>query len=161
MLYLIRSHGIGKKSALKVGFTNNKFQRFNTYKTENPFFEVISTREGSLETEKILHLYLTSLGLKENFLDEWFLDCEEVLEAFHDNILDAKKSIWRNRDKLFQKPDLEQDTLTRKIFDNLQGFFGKSIHYEIDKYWLMKKNREALSLIPKSYNFGGNDKRMM
>lgn len=160
MLYLIRSFGRGKRTALKVGFTDNKYQRFNTYKTENPFFEVISIRKGTLETEKLIHLYLTSLGLKENFLDEWFLDSNDVLSNFHNNIYKIKKQVWKKRDSLFNKTDLEPFTITRKIYDDLQNLFGKSLYYEIDKYWNRKKSKEILSTIEKSYEFGGSDNRL-
>ena len=64
MIYLIRSHGLGKSSILKIGFTENYDKRMDQYFYNNPLFEVISVREGDEILEKLFHCYLRFLGLK-------------------------------------------------------------------------------------------------
>jgi hypothetical protein len=47
MIYLIQGYGkVGK--LLKIGYTNDLDFRLSMFKTNTPDFEVISTREGSL-----------------------------------------------------------------------------------------------------------------
>ena len=88
MLYLIRAYGPGRdQSILKVGFSDDIESRLTQYFYANPYTLVISTREGDLLLEKLIHKYLYGLGLQFNInnsrLDEWFDNKPEVLQVFH------------------------------------------------------------------------------
>ncbi len=74
MLYLIKS-----REYLKIGFTNNLENRENSYHTENPDFEFISTREGNRQDESYLHNLLSS----KIHHREWMLYDEFIIELFN------------------------------------------------------------------------------
>lgn len=149
MLYLIRTFGRGrKKTALKIGYSGNIKARFTNYKLHNPFFEPISQREGNLVLETKIHLYLTALGYKEKFLDEWFYDCSEVLSCFHTGINKIDKTIWKHRNKLFNKKDFkDSENLKTKIYEELRMINIIKNPQEIDKAWKMEFNKKVLKNI--------------
>lgn len=143
MLYLIRSFGREGKSALKIGFTDDIKNRINSYKYHNPLFELISTREGSLLDETRTHTYLTSFGYKLDILDEWFVDEDSVNQLFHKPFETMNKVIWYNRDKLFNKNDLENNNDMSKLYQELLLIQSplKKIK-NIDKEWKCIINRQ-------------------
>lgn len=161
MIYLIRTFGRAGRTALKVGYTGNRDKRLGTYRIENPFFEVISEREGDREVEKLLHLYLTALDVKENFLDEWFLDCAEVGSAFHHDLKRIERWVWRKREELFTTSDLDHPgSLKRTIYEKLKGMYGRKKKNDLDIYLERKKIQEQLKEMEKSTTFGGRSKRI-
>lgn len=106
MLYLIRAYGPGKQSILKIGFSDDIENRLSQYFYSNPYTLVISTREGDLVLESLIHRYLYSLGLQfkiedgdKKRLDEW--DKPEVLQIFHLSRETIEKLVWRDRDRIF------------------------------------------------------------
>ena len=105
MLYLIKSYGPKGKKIYKVGYTTSLDNRLNQYFSHNPFIELISTREGDEELEKLIHISLYSLGYKftkGGKLDEWFTgDLNKIQYIFHSTKKYLEKVIWRNRDKAF------------------------------------------------------------
>ena len=105
MLYLIKSYGPREKKIYKVGYTTNLDNRLNQYFSHNPFIELISTREGDEELEKLIHISLYSLEYKftkGRKLDEWFIgDLNKIQYIFHSTKRYLEKVIWRNRDKAF------------------------------------------------------------
>ena len=105
MLYLIKSYGPKGKKIYKVGYTTNLDNRLNQYFSHNPFIELISTREGDEELEKLIHVCLYSLEYKftkGGKLDEWFTgDLNKIQYIFHSTKRYLEKVIWRNRDKAF------------------------------------------------------------
>ena len=105
MLYLIKSYGPKGKKIYKVGYTTNLDNRLNQYFSHNPFIELISTREGDEELEKLIHVCLYSLEYKftkGGKLDEWFTgDLNKIQYIFHSTKKYLEKVIWRNRDKSF------------------------------------------------------------
>ena len=140
MLYLIRSFGRAHgKSSLKVGYTSDITSRMRTYLHQNPFFELISTREGSEYDETCLHLFLSGRGLKEEFLSEWFIDSPDVLSGFHVSLEKAKREIWRKRDLLFGREILmSTDNLKRRIYEDLRmvnRYSSRPLKKEIDQLW--------------------------
>ena len=156
MLYLIRTFGRSKKqTSLKVGFSDNLKERFSSYKNHNPFFEVISSREGSRYEETKLHLYLTALGYKENFLEEWFLDCSEVLSKFHENFNKIDRTIWLNRDTLFSKSDFKDKKLNlkRQIYEELRMIHKIEHPKQIDKDWKIESNQKILKRLRTNSEF--------
>lgn len=105
MLYLLRSYGVGGRSILKIGFTDNIEARAYSYFSSNPFILMISVREGDTMLESLIHRYLYSLGLQYNMegrsLEEWFIDDPRVLSIFHISRETLERIMWSNRDKIF------------------------------------------------------------
>ena len=95
------------------------------YYHSNPFFEKISAREGSLEDEKLLQLYLEVLGYKMGILDEWFVDSPEVQTLFHESKEKISRVLWRYRDSVWKKEDLKQgaDQRLRTIYEDLRKLY--------------------------------------
>lgn len=95
------------------------------YYHSNPFFEKISAREGSLEDEKRLQLYLEVLGYKMGILDEWFADSPEVQTLFHESKEKISRVLWRYRDSVWKKEDLKQgaDQRLRTIYEDLRKLY--------------------------------------
>ena len=125
MLYMIRTWGRGGKSMIKIGYTSNLPKRMENYYHSNPFFEKISAREGSLEDEKRLQLYLEVLGYKMGILDEWFVDSPEVQTLFHESKEKISRVLWRYRDSVWKKEDLKQgaDQRLRTIYEDLRKLY--------------------------------------
>lgn len=151
MLYLIRSFGRRGRSFLKIGFTDNVSARMTQYRIHNPRFETLSIRQGSLEDEKILQIYLSLLGYKTDFLNEWFMDCSEVHQKFHIKINNKiKKYIWRNRDKVFKITDFS-NTGMKLLFENLRKeFWNGAYAFNIDREWKFAEAQEYLRTLKKS-----------
>lgn len=146
MLYLIRTFG-RTKTGLKVGYAKNEKERMKTYYHHNPFFETVTFREGELYDEMLLHLYLKSRNLKLEILNEWFLDCDEVVQRFHDRLEKIKKEVWKNRDSLFQISDFKSggNILRRKIYEDLRlVYYESGKEKEIDNLWRQEANKKVL-----------------
>lgn len=151
MLYLIRSWGRGGKSYLKVGYTSDLKSRMFSYYHSNPGFELLAVRQGGLTEEKKIQLYLEILGLKAEFLNEWFLDTPEVQNFFHQGIRKVNKTLWRGRDMIWGSRD-KFNGILRDIYEELVMWFpgmpkGKAaqeyqklINTEFLKSW--KKNND-------------------
>jgi len=138
MLYLIRSFGPAGKSWLKVGFTDSIAQRISTYRVSNPGFQLLSIRPGDLTEETRTHLYLTACNLKADFLDEWFLDCPETLQRFHDSTERMDRWIWRKREGLFTAFDFSRRTPKVRIYEDLRFIHRNDSNntiYNVDKEW--------------------------
>ncbi len=147
MLYLIRTFGRGKdRTALKIGFTDNIKNRSQHYRLHNPFYEQISTREGDLILETKIHLYLTALGYKESFLDEWFVDIPAVLQEFHADIKKIDRTIWKNRNSLFTRADFKGGgkEIKAKIYESLRMTRIIKHPFQIDSDWKIENNQKLL-----------------
>lgn len=146
MLYLIRTFGRGKnRTALKIGFTDNIKSRFQSYRLHNPFYEQISEREGDRILETKLHLYLTALGYKESFLDEWFVDSSAVLQEFHADILKINRTIWRERNTLFKRADFKGgNDIKCKIYEELRMTRIIKHPKQVDLDWKIESNQKIL-----------------
>lgn len=147
MLYLIRTFGRSKKQrSLKIGFSDNLKGRFSSYRNHNPFFEVISSRCGNRYEETKLHLYLTALGYKEEFLEEWFIDCPDVLSKFHESFNKINRTIWLNRDILFSRADFKDkgNELRRKVYEELRMLHNIKHPKQVDKDWKIESNQKIL-----------------
>lgn len=105
MLYIVKSFGPRNRSILKVGFTNNIERRFYHYVSASPDSQLITTREGDITLESLIHKYLQSLGLQYNKngrrLEEWFINDPEVLRVFHLSKETIERLVWNNRDRIF------------------------------------------------------------
>ena len=146
MLYLIRSFGIGKKSALKVGFTDSMVSRLGQYRIHNPFFELISTRQGSQDDELFLHLYLEARGYKARFLNEWFIDCPEIYTIFHKPLRSLRYLVWRCRGDLFSIDDFKNPS-RRRLYEDLRREYGSAHRIQLDIDWKFAESRESLRRI--------------
>lgn len=147
MLYIVRTFGRGKgKTALKVGYAESIKERMKTYYHHNPYFEMISSREGSLYDEKLIHLYLQSFNLKLGILNEWFLDKPETLTLFHANKTKVLKRIWKKRQELFSEQDFKKsgDELKRRIYEDLRMTMYKGVDQPIDILWKRESNKTIL-----------------
>ena len=146
MLYMIRTWGRGGKSMIKIGYTSNLSKRMENYYHSNPFFEKISEREGSLEDEKRLQLYLEVLGYKMGILDEWFVDSPEVQTLFHESKEKISRVLWRYRDSVWKKEDLKQgaDQRLRTIYEDLRGKYLRGHKGDIDREYNMIIAQETL-----------------
>ena len=151
MIYLIRTFGRGKdKTALKIGFTDNLKTRSQSYKAHNPFFELVSNREGDRILEAKLHLYLTARGFKADFLDEWFVDCPEVLSLFHTKLSRINRTIWKNRNALFRRADFKGgDDIRRKIYEELRMINPGPYKQQIDLDWKIESSQKILKQMRK------------
>ena len=153
MLYLIRTFGINpkKNKLLKVGYTGDLAKRMNTYKTQNPFFLLLGTREGDETMEMKMHLYLTALGLKANLLNEWFLDNDKTLREFHAGLDKIDRIIWQKRNELFTLADFGKNKLKTEIYENLRlQYNGKILKQEIDIGWKFWSTNKILKQIKKT-----------
>lgn len=120
-LYLIRTFGrSANKTALKVGYSSDLKNRIDSYKYHNPFSELIATREGSNLDEARVHTYLKSLGYKLDFLNEWFVDVDDVVQLFHKSFETMNEVIWKNRDNLFTINDFKNENIMNKLYEELK-----------------------------------------
>lgn len=106
MLYLLRSFG-RNKSILKVGYASDIDRRLNNYITYAPYTELINTKEGDFTDETMLHIYLHYLGFGK-LGNEWYRDCQEVIDVFNSDLNDVLKEVWDKRDSIFSLIDLDQ-----------------------------------------------------
>lgn len=99
MLYLLRSF-TEDGSILKVGYASDYDYRLQQYEAHNPGIKEVSKKEGNIVDETVLHYYLHYLGY--NVLkDEWYKDCQEVIDIFNSNLGAAEEAVWDNRDSIF------------------------------------------------------------
>lgn len=154
MIYLIRSHGLGKSSILKIGFTENYDKRMDQYFYNNPLFEVISVREGDEILEKLFHCYLRFLGLKfhkNGKLKEWFIDSPIVLDVFHISRDTLERKLWKQRNKIFKLTCSGDSRIYYYLFNKFNGDVDiNSLNNRIDSYRLsdlsLKKFIESLKI---------------
>ena len=130
MLYLIKSYGPRCRFLYKVGFTDNLEKRHANYYYNNPFYELISIREGDLYLETIIHLVLTSMNLQYQKLNEWFISSPEVLQIFHYRKEKLEKMVWRNRGFLF---DMNSQS-DYKLFKFLYEKYGNKGRFITEEY---------------------------
>ena len=156
MLYLIRVYGAAgrNQSILKIGFSDDVENRLAQYFYYNPYTLVISTREGDLVLESLIHKYLYSLGLRFNVkdgnkkrLEEWFENKPEVLQIFHLSREAIERLVWRNRDKIFNiKSDNSRDYSLFKYLYNkhINEFHGTP--YKVKGRKIVKTNAKKVDL---------------
>lgn len=151
MLYLIRSYGPGKQSILKVGFSDGIENRISQYIYYNPFTLVISTREGDLILEKLIHKYLYVLGLQFNVsnrrLEEWFIEDPRILQVFHLSRKTIEKLVWRNRDEIFniESSDSSDYSLFKYLYDKYKDEF-EGVKYIVTDGNLRKTNAKEVDI---------------
>lgn len=118
MIYLIRSHGKGDSSLLKIGYTDSLQARNYSYIEHNPLLEILDTREGNEELECTLQLRF--LYYKADILKEWFLDDSDILKHFQDSIDDIDMWLWIHRDDVFQ-----ENTKSKRIKNIFKRIWNK------------------------------------
>lgn len=154
MLYLIRTFGRGKKSSLKVGYSNDPRNRLDHYRIHNPLFEVIAQREGTQDDELLLQFYLTARGYKAGFLNEWFLDSPAVQDIFHRSLLGkrVKRSVWKHRRELFTKFDIK-NTRRKRLYEELRNLYGPG-RSELDIDWKQEEMKKCIKEINRQRDSG-------
>jgi hypothetical protein len=147
MLYLIKSYGPkGKLEPIyKVGYTTSLDNRLYNYFSHNPFVELISTRGGNEELEKLIHVCLYSLGYKFSKggkLDEWFIgDLSKIQYIFHSTKRYLEKVIWRNRDKAFSVDSISN--INSDSFKLLKRLY-KENNYKINNSKYITKDNKVI-----------------
>ena len=119
MIYLIRSHGKGETSLLKIGYTDSPKARNYSYIEHNPLLEILDTREGDEELELTLQLRFSYH--KANVLKEWFLDEEEIKKHFQDPLDNLDMWLWIHREDIFQ-----EDTRSKKMRNIFKRIYQKN-----------------------------------
>lgn len=175
MLYVLRSY-TKKESLLKIGYANDYDDRYLQYESHNPGIEEVGKREGSLIDEAVLHLYLHFLGYGIH-KDEWYKDCEEVIEIFNSSSLDIENAVWESREGIFTYYDFIKGCKKSKVYSDLynkhkeelfvsvftqRGIVNNFIGKDIDlKYISLNEFRELSNIIeeirPKPVKTSGED----
>ena len=118
MIYLIRSHGKGESSLLKIGYTDSLEARNYSYIEHNPLIEILGTREGDEELELTLQLRFSYH--KADILKEWFNDEKEIINHFQDTIDDIDMWLWIHKDDVFI-----ENTRSKKIKNIFKRIYNK------------------------------------
>lgn len=118
MIYLIRSHGKGDSSLLKIGYTSSLKERNYSYIEHNPLLEIIDTREGDEELELTLQLRFSYY--KADILKEWFTEEPEILKHFKDSLDDIDMWLWIHREDVFK-----ENTKSQKIKNIFKRIYNK------------------------------------
>jgi hypothetical protein len=118
MIYLIRSHGKGDSSLLKIGYTSSLKERNYSYIEHNPLLEIIDTREGDEELELTLQLRFSYY--KADILKEWFTEESEILKHFKDSLDDIDMWLWIHREDVFK-----ENTRSQKIKNIFKRIYNK------------------------------------
>ena len=118
MIYLIRSHGKGESSLLKIGYTDSLEARNYSYIEHNPLLEIIDTREGDEELELTLQLRFSYH--KADILKEWFSDEKEIIDHFQDTLDDIDMWLWIHREDVFL-----ENTRSKKIKNIFKRVYNK------------------------------------
>lgn len=96
-LYLIQSGDY-----LKIGYSKNLSERLTSYKTHNPNFKLLDTREGTFADESFLHKKLKKYLVKE--YSEWMFYNVEVINIFKTiKLRHLTKLKGEKRDKIVSK----------------------------------------------------------
>lgn len=106
MLYILRSPHKDSGTILKVGYTKDHEYRFSQYEACNPSIVEIGNKEGDRVDETVLHLYLHDLGYNK-FMDNWYCDCQDVINIFNLDQGRINEEIWKRKDKIFSKDKLK------------------------------------------------------
>lgn len=151
MIYLIKSGNY-----LKIGFAENVNKRMQCYITHNPDFELLDTKEGTTNDEKIIHK-LCSPWLHRN---EWFKDVPEVRKFWNDyqetteyNIIKLKEEIEALKNKL--KNSVNYESLKQEYQNKLKDNYEKIaiILNEISKVLLENNKQIIINIIERIIKF--------
>ena len=129
MIYLLRSYGKLGKSILKVGFSDQVDKRMSQYFSSNPYFELISVREGDQYLESLLHIWLRYLKLDVKVLgrlDEWFKDDPQVQQIFHLSRDSLERRLWKHRDYIFDLSGREDLNIFKSLYEKNKSTFEGS-----------------------------------
>lgn len=118
MIYLIRSHGKGDSSLLKIGYTDSLEARNYSYIEHNPLLEILDIREGDEVFERKLQLRFSYH--KAEILNEWFNEEEEIIDHFQDTLENIDAWLWMHREDVFS-----ENTRSRKIKQIFKDLYNK------------------------------------
>ena len=147
MLYLVRFD-----NALKIGYTSNLINRLKSFQTTQLNVELISSREGDLKHEKILHELCSSSKLK----NELFKDDPIVIQIFNNHIFNDQEVMIKNleienkeliKDNQFLRNEINQlEKQNEKLKENLLVIGGKIILIE----QRINENKKGIEYTPES-----------
>ena len=92
MIYLIESVSYNKETKeitdlLKIGFTENRDERYKAYLLHNPEFKLLYEIEGSKSDEIALHEFFQDF----RYLHEWYRFEESIIDYFKERKIDNKE----------------------------------------------------------------------
>lgn len=153
MLYLVRFD-----NALKIGYTSNLINRLNNFKTTQLNVELISSREGNVKHEKILHELCSSSKLR----NELFKDDPMVISIFNnhifnDNEIEIKTLQIENKKLMIENQSLKLENKTiekenKKLIDNLNSLKSK-VNIIEDKINSIKKEKDSFVIANNCFNY--------
>ena len=142
MLYLVRFD-----NALKIGYTSNLINRLNNFKTTQLNVELISSREGNVKHEKILHELCASSKLRnELFKDDPIVISIFNNHIFNDNEIEIKNLEIENKKLMIENQTfkLKNKTLVKeneKLMDDLKSITSK-VNIIEDKLNIVNQEKE-------------------
>ena len=142
MLYLVRFD-----NALKIGYTSNLINRLKSFETTQLNVELVSSREGDLKHEKILHELCSSARLKnELFKDEQIVISIFNNHIFNDEEIKNKNLEMKNKELMIANSALKLEIKqlnkeNQKIIDNLK-FARSRLDIIEDRIEIMNKQKE-------------------
>lgn len=116
MLYLIKTAFYNEETnkfshALKIGYTNDLNSRKAQYRSDNPYINFLSTRDGDQFIEGLFHSYFKDYKLSipgRPMNREWLEYNEEIIEKFNKiEIIDLVLNYFKPEDLIIVKPLLE------------------------------------------------------
>ena len=153
MLYLVRFD-----NALKIGYTSNLVNRLNNFKTTQLNVELVSSREGSVKHEKILHELCSASKLR----NELFKDDPIVIQIFNNHIFNDNEVLIKNLELENKKLMIENQSLklenktmekeNKKLIDNLKTLKSK-VNIIEDKINSIKKEKDSFVITNNCFNY--------
>lgn len=153
MLYLVRFD-----NALKIGYTSNLVNRLNNFKTTQLNVELISSREGTVKHEKILHELCSASKLR----NELFKDDPIVIQIFNNHIFNDNEVLIKNLELENKKLMIENQSLklenktmekeNKKLIDNLKALKSK-VNIIEDKINSIKKDKGSFAITNNCFNY--------
>lgn len=142
MLYLIKSN-----NKLKIGYTKNLDSRLKSYKLHNPDAILLMSKDGSVKDEKNLH----NLCRDYQVHNEWYNDCEEVVNTFseykietipdkverHDDEIEKLQDVIKNLEKYISILEIKNNDLEKSNVKILDEYNKVYKHYDDFSFFIL------------------------
>lgn len=146
MIYLLKSYDY-----LKIGYSSDIDTRLKQYKTYNPNFTLLDTKEGTQKDEKVLH----KLCYEWHVGNEWYKDIPEVRNIWNNYNESEEKEIVKLKEKIEQ---LQSEIHHQKIeYKELQTV---SYNFTLFSIKIVKDFLEILCNLPIE-EFENNEKAIL
>lgn len=107
MLYLIKTNNF-----TKIGYTKNLNNRISKYLTDNPTFEILGIKEGTLKDEQYYHERFNDYIIRT----EWMELPDDILETVKQEFTPYNKNIKLYNSNKLLNPETLIDSFKRKIY---------------------------------------------